>query len=765
MADDNVKPPLPKIRDDGYTELLSKKGEKDYRPFFTPSESNSPIFDNEGASSMAKENAPENMKNTLTLLDKLQDKFYKKHKIKIVVNDAIAKEGTSREKKTPGSEHFSGKALDLSTSNLSEEQKDDLAYFSLEVGFKGLGFGSSILHVDTGKQRAWKYSSETFGTKSANEWISIAKTYDHSVSKSRDGKGKSTNEDQDYPVLTERTEQLKGEVAGGFVNLAANMFPDFAASNIISQFPESIRDLPQASRIASEIVQSIQTGQGVQTFTSAIEKISSAERGTARIQAIGSIATENEQLIKALVPSLEQIDFAEAVSFLEGFDEKSPSQRLVSGLRMMETMEPDKLMTVGDVLGLGTVFIERNYNVENFKDQPLSTLFDVNKLSEQGKTTFAPYKNIPISTFEANPESPTAKLGLLGKALYGTKEDQAKALEYLTKGQLPDIPGLEESLPTLFSGSLEDIAQTSLVTEQLGNLPERVLTAERPREIETSLTRFASDIIYEESGGEIGRDTSKTLLAGGTEEEAKQMRQTIGGMALDSFIESNPTLAGIIKWFTENKELVTLLGTAGSLAGLSGILGGGALGGFAAGAGGLAGVRMVLGKEGYEEFQGMIKEGAAPVFDFLGEALESSGLGEIPIIGDILKGTVGIGQENPLAATAALTGNFAMAAGLIAGEEGINVLEGESQVTDMIENLSKVFEVGNRNTQVTQDIAQQGDSPKPNLPTPMGSPDGQRATQQGSPVIGSASGLNPFKLTNNLIDYGRTGVGNISGVQ
>ena len=79
MADDNL-PPLPKIRDDDYTDLLSKKGEKDYRPFFTPSESNSPIFDNEGASSMSKENAPENMKKTIALLDKLQDKFYKKHK-------------------------------------------------------------------------------------------------------------------------------------------------------------------------------------------------------------------------------------------------------------------------------------------------------------------------------------------------------------------------------------------------------------------------------------------------------------------------------------------------------------------------------------------------------------------------------------------------------------------------------------------------------------------------------------------------------------
>ena len=33
MADDNL-PPLPKIRDDDYTDLLSKKGEKEYEKYF-----------------------------------------------------------------------------------------------------------------------------------------------------------------------------------------------------------------------------------------------------------------------------------------------------------------------------------------------------------------------------------------------------------------------------------------------------------------------------------------------------------------------------------------------------------------------------------------------------------------------------------------------------------------------------------------------------------------------------------------------------------
>lgn len=759
MADDNL-PPLPKIRDDDYTDLLSKKGEKDYRPFFTPSESNSPIFDNEGASSMSKENAPENMKKTIALLDKLQDKFYKKHKIKIVVNDAIAKEGTSREKSTPGSEHFSGKALDLSTSNLSEEQKDDLAYFSLEVGFKGFGFGSSILHVDTGKQRAWKYSNQTFGTKSTNEWISIAKTYDHSISKSRDGKDKSTNEDQDYPVLTEKTEQLKGEVAGGFVSLAANMFPDRVAAAITSSLPSNIASLPSASKISGEILESIRSGEGVKSFTSAVEKISSAGTPVGRLQAIGDIATEYEADIKALYPDLGSIDFKSAVEGIVNIaGQESPSQRLISGLRMMETMDPDKLMTVGDVLKQNTMFIAANYDVENLKDQPLSTLFDVNKLSDQGKATYKAFdENQEMSDLETAPESVAAKLGFLAKALYGSKEEQAKALEYLTKGQLPDIPGLEESIPTLLSGSLEDIAKTPLVTEQLGNLPERILTARRPEAIETALTRFAGDIISKETDGAIDRNTSQTLLAGGTEEEAKKMRQTIGGMALDNFIDSNPTLAGIVQWFSENKELITLLGSAGAMAGLSSLLGGGALGGFAAGAGGIAGARLLLGEEGFNEFTGMMKQAAAPVFDMASGFLEESGLADIEGIGSFLKGTLDLGRENPLAGLAAISGNLSSAAGILAATN-IDTLMGKTST--IIETLST--EVG-QDTQVSSDSAAVGNGDASTQQTTPTAPSGQQAQNPGNPAIESQASMFHMLAYPNYQDFGRTGMGAKAGI-
>ena len=126
--------------------------------------------------------------------------------------------------------------------------------------------------------------------------------------------------------------------------------------------PANIASLPSASKISREILESIRSGEGVQSFTSAVEKISSAETPVSRLTSIGDIATEYEADIKALYPDLGSIDFKSAVEGIVNIaGEESPSQRLVSGLRMMETMDPDKLMTVGDVLKESAPIIERNF--------------------------------------------------------------------------------------------------------------------------------------------------------------------------------------------------------------------------------------------------------------------------------------------------------------------------------------------------------------------------------------------------------------------
>jgi uncharacterized protein YcbK (DUF882 family) len=78
------------------------------------------------------------------------------------VNDAIAKSGTSRERQTPGSQHFHGTALDLSIAGLSQQQVKKLLVAAKQVGFTGFGFGDSILHVDSGPKRTWDYGNTDF---------------------------------------------------------------------------------------------------------------------------------------------------------------------------------------------------------------------------------------------------------------------------------------------------------------------------------------------------------------------------------------------------------------------------------------------------------------------------------------------------------------------------------------------------------------------------------------------------------------------------
>ena len=160
---------------------------------------------------------------------------------------------------------------------------------------------------------------------------------------------------------------------------------------------------------------------------------------------------------------------------------------------------------------------------------------------------------------------------------------------------------------------------TNVLGEEYSDLASTVMTGEKS-DVEKALTDVGASKLAEFTPLE--EDTSKTLIAGGSEEENKKLRREVGGIALDSFIESNPTLKSIIEWFTNNKELVALLGTAGAFAGLTSLLGGGQLKGFATGLAGITGVRMMLGEEGFNEFSGMMQKAASPVFDMASGLLE-----------------------------------------------------------------------------------------------------------------------------------------------
>lgn len=95
----------------------------------------------------------------------------------IIINDAIAKRGTSRESQTVRSMHFQGKALDISVANMSNEQKLQLVGAALQAGFTGFGFGNTILHVDTGSRRHWAYGNGSYGGLQVAQLGNMVRSY------------------------------------------------------------------------------------------------------------------------------------------------------------------------------------------------------------------------------------------------------------------------------------------------------------------------------------------------------------------------------------------------------------------------------------------------------------------------------------------------------------------------------------------------------------------------------------------------------------
>jgi len=81
----------------------------------------------------------------------------------LVINDALAKDGTSRETSTKNSRHFHGDAIDIDVSGMSDAERLKLVDEAIAAGFQGFGFGNNILHIDLGSRRAWAYGNEAFG--------------------------------------------------------------------------------------------------------------------------------------------------------------------------------------------------------------------------------------------------------------------------------------------------------------------------------------------------------------------------------------------------------------------------------------------------------------------------------------------------------------------------------------------------------------------------------------------------------------------------
>ena len=119
------------------------------------------LFEADGSqSAMCSSDCQENLENSTMPKFREMEAFCG---FSITINDAIAKNGTSRERSTPGSQHFRGNALDLSTRGKSAEQALKMVEAGKNVGFTGFGFGNTILHVDSGPARYWNYGNSRYG--------------------------------------------------------------------------------------------------------------------------------------------------------------------------------------------------------------------------------------------------------------------------------------------------------------------------------------------------------------------------------------------------------------------------------------------------------------------------------------------------------------------------------------------------------------------------------------------------------------------------
>lgn len=103
---------------------------------------------------------------------------------KLFISDGLPKIDTEREtpssfqpKGKTGSQHWRGKAIDISIAGLSDLQKDKLVASALKAGFKGFGFGKTILHLDVGQIRSWRYDNTHFANKSySSYWKGLVKS-------------------------------------------------------------------------------------------------------------------------------------------------------------------------------------------------------------------------------------------------------------------------------------------------------------------------------------------------------------------------------------------------------------------------------------------------------------------------------------------------------------------------------------------------------------------------------------------------------------
>ena len=483
------------------------------------------------------------------------------------------------------------------------------------------------------------------------------------------------------------------------VQTALDVAPERVTGEIQRQI-ESFSDLPLPSgQLANEIVQSLQTGSGIASFVNPLNQIAGAPAGAERLYTLGQVGLQYPDLTKALVvnslgldPSLDKdrliierinnFDIARIVN-IEG---QSPAQR---ALTVIEAMLASGELDFYQTRGVG--FIEAGLN---------------NILSEglDPETEYEKTSNLLINLAREQLEEFTIGDDLIRPETITRTTGRGRTVEIeqdLTyEERQANLKRLQDELRTYLTGSLGEIMEESEIQKLLSPL-QGILQADEAS-LRAGLVTEVSSMISSQTGFEPG--AVETILAGAeSEQDLNKARASVGGKVLDDYITSNPTLKSIIDFFDSNKELMILLGSTAGLSALSGLMGGGMFGGALAGAGGVAATRFIFGEEGFSDLMSTLNSAATPAFDFIQNLFDESGISDIPILGDMLGGVMGLGRENPVAALSALTGNFGGAAGILAGTAGVNLFDGKTSFNAMLESLSDNVPAGAN--KIVNDIA------------------------------------------------------------
>jgi hypothetical protein len=712
-------PPLPKVRGTEDPEVAYHMHIGSYF-----GAGGNPLFTTNGAHSEVLSSAGQTLQKTMTKLQELQSKFGKN--LKII--DAIPKPDTTRtsypDENDPmvGSRHFHGDALDLYIADLSSDEKDQLIMDALEVGFTGFGFGPTTLHVDLkpAENRFWTYFEKNknpnynakFGSKTISEWGKIVKGFNgptnYGTNSSPMGSG-----DPGYPVLEERMEIAKGAVAGSLTSLATSLFPGSVESAVSGVLIQSLGDIPQVATLAKEIVGPGLQGEGIPTITSAISRISAPDTLAGRIQESISLAQENRELVKVLAPQFES---------LLDFDQMGAFDRL----RAIYTAAEESNVKI-DALEQLDQTLQKTQSIET-----------------------------PLKTLLFNPTEGSVLVTSLAQGILSENINQQNHTFNIINRVVSMVNKEYGELAGNLTKPIDEILQNPQIQTMLESLPQLDPLRGTSEEVQERLGEMAVSEIAGETG--LGKADTRTLVLGSENpEEVKKLRESAGGLVLDDFIESNPTLKAIIDFFTNNKEIITLLGTTGAVAGLSSLLGGGMFGGFAAGAGAFAATRIALGEDGFNELQSMIKVAGEPVFNFVDEMLKSSGLSEIPVLGDVLTQISTIGRDNPLALATGLTGNFGGAAGLLAASAVTDFFDSDNSISD-------IFEYINAPAIPSYDYGFVGNGRMPMYPDYSGNQSLPRGAQ-GEPMQGgtNVTGLYVPGIHTNANDLGSHNTGSLLG--